>query len=349
LFARCVNCFICYLAVFLSLFATLPTSAADATPTESINLSGKWSDGITIQQTGQSVSAYDSTGKNIFNGTLSGQTLNGQFLKPTKSEWQSCGGPAELWPKAKLTVSQTENSQTITGEQFENFKFNVDTCKVAGSFWDALSVSLTRTLEESKVEIVSVTSKYSSNTPTHFLDGLDHEVTYTAQIDWGGGEPGTVSFITPTATKEVAATGNTAEQSFNMGKDFGVCGKLKVVATSKDGKNKSPEKEVDFTVMSSFPLSPLLLRIEEGNNFYYMPANLGGIDFKFFDEAIEDGLIREDIPFFGKKGIAFRYFPKINFKVESTGKDAGKAGLELEENIPLEFEMLVHRTEDKLG
>ncbi|OQW91642.1 MAG: hypothetical protein BWK78_04025 [Thiotrichaceae bacterium IS1] len=185
-----------------------------------------------------------------------------------------------------------------------------------------------------EIQVKSITSKYPEK--THFLDGLDHEVTYKAEIDWGKQEPGTVSFITPTGTKDVTATGNTAEQALNMGKDFGVCGKLQVVATSKDGKKKSPEKEADFVVMSSLPLSFLLLRIEEGSGFYYAPANIGGIDFKFFDEGIEDGQIREDIPFFGKKGLAFRYLPKVKLAVNSQGE----ASLELEEDIPVELKML---------
>lgn len=261
-----------------------------------------------------------SEGSTPLTVTLDGSGSTDSDGSITSYQWSTSDGKTASGSTASF-VFDKDGSYTITLTVTDN---------------DGLtgSVQHSVTVTDSEIQVISITSQYPEN--THFLDGVDHDVTYKAEIDWGKHEPGTVSFITPTGTKNVSATGNTVEQSFNMGQDFSVCGKLKVVATSKDGKKKSPEKEADFVVMSSFPLSFSLLRIEEGGDFYYAPANLGGIDFKFFDEGIEDGQIREDIPFFGKKGLAFRYLPKVEFAVNSKGE----ASLELEEDIPVELKML---------
>lgn len=173
----------------------------------------------------------------------------------TSYQWTTSDGKTASGPTASF-VFDKEGDYTITLTVTDN---------------DGLTGSAQQsvTVKGSEIEVISITSKYPKK--PHFLDGLNHDVTYVVEINWKELEPGTVSFITPTGTKDVPATGNTAEQTFNMGKDFGVCGKLKVVATSKDG-TKSPEKEADFVVMEPISIESAtipFIREDTGNSFSY--------------------------------------------------------------------------------
>lgn len=108
-----------------------------------IDLNGDW-DGITIKQTGQSVLAYAGS-KEIFHGNLTNQKLEGEFVLPTTEHGKKCTGADELWWEAKLTVSQNGNTQTIRGEQFKNWRSDMETCGNIQYFWDTLPAVFTKT------------------------------------------------------------------------------------------------------------------------------------------------------------------------------------------------------------
>ena len=78
--------------------------------------------------------------------------------------------------------------------------------------------SVTKTISFGTPVVTSVKSKYADN--VFYMDGIDHNVTYTATVDWAGKEPGTVRFIITkpsgdTIPSDVLATGTTASKEFN--------------------------------------------------------------------------------------------------------------------------------------
>lgn len=146
LFARRVNySFATSFILLLSLTEVLaePNPQKVIVQQQPIDLSGDW-DGLTIKQAGQSVLAYTGS-KEIFHGNLTGQKLIGEFVLPTTEHGIKCTGADELWWEAKLTVSQNGNTQVIRGEQFKNWKSNINTCGNIQYFWDTLPVVFTKT------------------------------------------------------------------------------------------------------------------------------------------------------------------------------------------------------------
>jgi len=173
----------------------------------------------------------------------------------------------------------------------------------------------------SGVRVLNVASKYPGR--VYYLDEVDHYVTYTVNVDWGGHPPGKVRFITPKGSYDVATTSTTASKTFNMGTDFGPCGKLRVQAISSDGA-VSPEQEADFVVMpftrTGLPpeYSRYLRAIERGDGFFYNSSSK--FTFKIFDELIDAGAIPENFPLFGKNPISLRLLPDLDIEVTSHGR-----------------------------
>ncbi|MBI5192349.1 MAG: choice-of-anchor D domain-containing protein [Nitrospirae bacterium] len=169
-----------------------------------------------------------------------------------------------------------------------------------------------------EINVLSISSKYGGH--VFYLDGVDHLVTYSINVDWGGHPPQTVRFITPKGSYDVATTGSTALRAFNMGTEFGSCGKLKVQAISSDGTS-SIEKEADFEVMS-FPLvdlSAFMELIDAGDRFYY-GTNSGGLNLSFIEQGVDAGIIPKNIPIFGDSPFRLDYIPEVNTEITSSGE-----------------------------
>jgi len=149
-----------------------------------------------------------------------------------------------------------------------------------------------------EIKVTAIKSKY--NGILHYLVGTDFLVTYTAHVDWANHPPGKVRFITTKNTYDVATTGDTASKQLNLGLEFSACKTLKAIATSTDN-TQSKEFSADFVMMS--PIVALALAwqgIDLGDGFRYHTKT--GFDFKFIDELIDENIIPENIPLFGKKG-----------------------------------------------
>jgi murein DD-endopeptidase MepM/ murein hydrolase activator NlpD len=170
----------------------------------------------------------------------------------------------------------------------------------------------------------SVGSKFSGL--SYFLDGVNFNVTWTANVDWAGNTPGKVRFITPEDSYDVATSTNSASKQFNMGTEFGHEGKLKVVAISADNKT-SAEKEADFVVMKSLPLS--FNSYDTGSNFNYKIS--AGPNWEFINEGIGAGVIPSTIPYFGGKEFNIRFIPTIKAGIKS---NTASLGLAFEGTIP---------------
>jgi len=169
-----------------------------------------------------------------------------------------------------------------------------------------------------EISVANITCKYKGN--PHFLDGVDFNVNFTANIDWAGHTSEKVVFITSkNLTREIATSSSTASATFNMGNDFGAGGKLRVHAISGDGTS-SPEKEANFVVMHtpSFLEAALFIPIDQGNDFYYMSGF--GAAFSLISEGVEEGVINENIPLFGGKSFNLNLIPPIVGTITSDGK-----------------------------
>ena len=191
-----------------------------------------------------------------------------------------------------------------------------DTVAVApGSSLVRVITLQTATATGSAPRVTGVTSKYPGF--RYYLDGVAFSVRFTATVDWAGHPPGKVQFITPHRTVEVTTSGTTAAQTLAMGSDFGVNGRLRVVAVAGDGA-KSGSKFGNCVVMPSpFPvfLAPAWGVEDAGSSFSYNAA----ISTTIFDQGVEDGIIPASIPVLGSKSLKVQFIPAIECAVNSDG------------------------------
>jgi len=122
-----------------------------------------------------------------------------------------------------------------------------------------------------------------------FLNGVNLNVTFKPEIDWGTGAAGSISYITPKGTY----TG--PQKTFDAGNEFGAGGKLKVIATNAGGI-ASDNFEVPFTIAEPpLPIPFVFLNKRYTNELY---AAIG-----FIHEHIDSSRIPTTVPFFGGKEI----------------------------------------------
>ncbi|MCD6361375.1 MAG: DUF1566 domain-containing protein, partial [Armatimonadetes bacterium] len=89
--------------------------------------------------------------------------------------------------------------------------------------------------------VSDVTSYYSNRKkPALFLHGVDHDVTFSAAVSWNEKIPDKIRFITQNNIYDETCDGTSASHTFNMGQDFGVGGRLRVIAISQDGTESAP-------------------------------------------------------------------------------------------------------------
>ncbi len=170
-----------------------------------------------------------------------------------------------------------------------------------------------QTASSGGIVVTDITSRYDGDVV--YLDGVDYNATYTANVDWGGHTPQKVLFITPTTTHEVATGGTTASKTFNMGSEFGNCNGLKVKAVSSDGA-VSAEKQAPLVVAGK-PFPVMLKGLDLGDGFFYqteMGFNSDGIK-----AGVDVGVIPAEIPLFGDKAFKLEWLPRISAKVDSHG------------------------------
>ena len=168
--------------------------------------------------------------------------------------------------------------------------------------------------DQSGPVVIDVVSKYTNTGKgcTHFLHAVNFNLEFTANIDWNGTRPGVALFKTPKGTFKEADLC----REFNMGKDFGINGRLQVIAQSADGILSDP-MDAAIKVVSLPPLLPLPFLNQGIKEFSYEAEYTRGL------RDIKDGdgpsAVPEDIPLFGGK--KFSLSPQITFaaSVKSDG------------------------------
>jgi hypothetical protein len=118
-------------------------------------------------------------------------------------------------------------------------------------------------------------------------------------------------------TKKVPVTGETASQKFNMGSDFGACGKLKVIAESADGK-KSEETEAGFTVMSS-PYDGNFSRVGDTTSDFSYSTGSSNPQFTVLDYFAKKPN-NDKFPLFKSNVLILKMIPTIAFNIKSDGE-----------------------------
>lgn len=167
------------------------------------------------------------------------------------------------------------------------------------------------------VNITAINSKYSTGKTYYFLPDIDSFTTvdFTAYVDWGGKTPGTVRFITPGGSYDVATTTNSATKAFNIATTFPPCSTLKAVAIAADGTT-SPEAAADFLVTKPLAATPLAF-VSDIDGFSYKTAVPVKAEFlKSLGTAVDS-----TVPIFGSHPFLVNYIPEmdVSFKSDGTG------------------------------
>jgi len=253
----------------------------------------------------------------------------------------------EVRPLAQFTADKTEGTKPLTVQFIDQ-----STGNITSWFWDFgdretsteqnpshtynntgyFTVSLTVTgpggsvtetkgnyihvIEEfgDKIKITNV-KMYIGETPLDitdpvFLNGVDLDVKFEPEIDWGNETHGTIKYITPSGTYE-----ETGPKTFNVGTEFGVGGKLKVVAVS-DGIESDPY-EVPFEV-APVPVGESSWFSFNTDSMEY--SNLVSVVFNFIKENISSAHIPTTIPIFGGKTVGINVLRYVDIEVGLNGK-----------------------------
>lgn len=173
--------------------------------------------------------------------------------------------------------------------------------------------------------VTSVRSQFSTGKQYYFLPGVSFDVTFTADVDWGGKTPSKIRFITSLGSYDVVTSSTTATKTLNIGSEFSACDTLQVVAIAADG-SQSPVKKADFLVTKPLPVDPDIPLLTTG-----LSVATNGTSYSYnttvnkpFIDLVADGV--SDIPIFEKAPLAVSYIPEINFTFAG---DSGKAGYSL--------------------
>ncbi len=184
-----------------------------------------------------------------------------------------------------------------------------------------MDFTLQPSVPATSIIISSIGTKYSGR--SYFLNGLTHNVLFTVNVNWGGHNPGRVIFITPRGSYDAFTSSTTASRAFDMGIEFGVCGKLRVKAVSSDG-TASAEKEADFVVMSRPSLVSDTQISDNGGGFYYKSGLRVPAQFDLLEELINEDVIPGDIPAFGREQVSVTFKPLLTSEVNSNGQASFK-------------------------
>ncbi len=173
------------------------------------------------------------------------------------------------------------------------------------------------TSEEKNIpKVLDVTSTVSNrNREAYFLDGVSIDSTmFTASVNWNGGAPKEVRFITPKGTFTETATGNRVSHLFNMGSDFGAGGRLQVVAVSEEGA-ESEAFDANITVMPipiGLPGAPLTPTYKKDRFSYGGELSIGL-------PVLGEKPLPSDVPFFEGFPLVFNAAAKASVIVGSDG------------------------------
>ncbi|MGD9974380.1 MAG: DUF1566 domain-containing protein [Desulfatirhabdiaceae bacterium] len=156
-------------------------------------------------------------------------------------------------------------------------------------------------------DVVSYVS--NRNKEAIFLHGSSVDVNFGAVVNWNGNTPGYVRFVAPGGSYDETD----ANRIFNMGRDFGAGGRLKVVAVSAAGK-QSGEFDANIEVAPQPPgMRDNLPVVYSNQDFSYQKKISTGL--------IENTgvMVPKEVPLFGGEKFSFDALADIDANVESNG------------------------------
>ncbi len=170
--------------------------------------------------------------------------------------------------------------------------------------------------------VYDVTSRYCDKTrkTAYFLDGVPllFDIPFKAVVDWGDHTPGSIRFITPKDIYE----GLDDTRRFDVGTEFGVGGRLQVIAVAGDGTESEPYT-ANFEVVPVPPgISPavLILKSPELGSGVLKYGHSVEFGMTAIDEGVEEGQVPNKIPGFGGKAFKFNVAVELGVEVTSEGK-----------------------------
>ena len=177
-------------------------------------------------------------------------------------------------------LSPGDYSFNVSKEGYSSATIN--TTIPQGSSNRVIIVALWPELPTDAPEVLDVRSRYCSKSkPVYFLDGVDLDLAFEADVHWPNNRVGTIRFITPQGTYE----GSETKRTFNVGQEFGEGGTLTVVAIDKDDPSKESNPfVVNFKVIPPPPVFDLFADIlykpvSTDNNLEYRVNWLSNIQF----------------------------------------------------------------------
>ncbi|EDN70343.1 conserved hypothetical protein [Beggiatoa sp. PS] len=244
-------------------------------------------------------------------------------------EWSSSDGKTASDKTALFTFEQ-EGNYTITLTVTDN-----------DGLTNSSQQMVNAASSQTAIQITSIISKPEYSGDTYYLYGLDHNVDYTANIDWGAHEPNTVTFTTPSGNYDVSTLNTEATQTFNMGNEFSSCTDFQMLATAQDGET-SDIKDVKVNVMDPLPLVGPFIRIDEGNSFYYKTETAITPDLLDLEADARDAIERAarnekrdwlSLPplFDEDTSFKFKFAPKLTTEIKSNGQ----AKFDFEVGVPI--------------
>jgi hypothetical protein len=171
------------------------------------------------------------------------------------------------------------------------------------------------------IRVISISSRFPNAT---FLEGIDHEVKFTATVDWGTYQPGYVVFSTEYNEYQVAYNEFLGmSKVLNIGDEFLACGKkLEVQAFPAIYPDDPPSdvKEADFRVVAIPPMmgeGPNAERKDLGSVFHYELVN--PISWQFWASPTTADIPKR-IPLFGGENSFAEFIPLLEPKFYDSGK-----------------------------
>ncbi len=243
------------------------------------------------------------------------------------------GGPISgalviVFGKSALTNTQGEFS--FLGLGSGDMTVNVTTIgyydvsqvvNLQGNANQRLDIRMTPEVSGTNQAIAEIRGKYCGpGDHAYYLDDVSLSETFTITIDWKGYTPGIVRWITPSGTYEDSCPGTTISRSFDMGTDFGIGGKLEVIAIAADLTQSLP-KQANFNVISAPPGVPTAV-LKEDTTSTVLAYNAEWI-LDAVNNGVAEDVIDEDIPGFGGRAFEFVVKPLIEAKVSGDGFATG--------------------------
>jgi formylglycine-generating enzyme required for sulfatase activity len=184
-----------------------------------------------------------------------------------------------------------------------------------------VNISMTPQAGGTNPVVVDISNQYCNQSKhVYYLNGISLNQIFTVTVDWKGHTPGIVRWTTPTNTYETSCPGTTVSRTFNVGSEFGIGGRLTVIAIASDSA-QSASKTANFDVIPSPPGIPVAMLIPNmyGNSLSYN-ATFG---LGFIEEGVGNNVIPAEIPGFG--GRAFKFNTTVSLSAQVSGSGTASA------------------------